>query len=128
MNKNIVFDLEQIKAVERLLDIVANDGVIDLKITDIQNFLKHGKKLIYKTATINETTKEAIEISGLLCDELRRAHKYIIMIESGNNMSLKDIDTIAATFKDFEERSCFAFGTGIDEFRTDFLIELFIIE
>ena len=128
-DKTVVLDLDQIKAIERLLDFVVKDGLINLKIFDIQKFLEHGKKLIHKTATITEATKEAVEKSGLLCDELYKAHKYFINIESGKNMTLENIDTIASAFKDFEERSCFAFGTTYDEYKeNEFLIDLFIVE
>ena len=127
--KSVVLDLDQIKVVEKLVACVTKAGLINLDTSDIQKFLEHGKKLIYKTATIEEATKEAVEKSGLLCDELRRAHKYFINIESGNNMTLADIDAIASAFHDFEERSYFAFGTTIDEYKEhEFEIDLFILE
>lgn len=128
MNKNIVLDLEQIKVIERLIALVAKAGLINLDITDIQKLLDHSKKLTYKSAVIQKATKEDVEKSGLLCDELHHAHKYLINIESGNDMSLADIDAIAGAFRDFEGRALFAFGTSFDEFKTDFLVELFIVE
>ena len=128
MTKDVVFDLDQIKVIERLLSFVAEKGITDLKVSDIQDFLKFGKKLIYKTAVIKSATKEDIEKSGLLCDELHQAHKYIVNVESGNDMSLENLDTICKTFRDFEERTKFSFSSGIDEYRTDFLVELFIVE
>ena len=127
--KSVVLDLDQIKVVEKLVACVTKPGLINLDTSDIQKFLEHGKKLIYKTATITEATKEAVEKSGLLCDELHQAHKYFINIESGNNMTLADIDAIASAFHDFEERSYFAFGTTIDEYKEhEFEIDLFILE
>ena len=127
--KSVVLDLDQIKVVEKLVACVTKPGLINLDTSDIQKFLEHGKKLIYKTATITEATKEDVEKSGLLCDELHQAHKYFINIESGNNMTLADIDAIASAFHDFEERSYFAFGTTIDEYKEhEFEIDLFILE
>lgn len=128
MTKDVVFDLDQIKVIERLLSFVTEEGITNLKVSDIQDFLKFGKKLIYKTAVIKSATKEDIEKSGLLCDELHQAHKYFVNVESGNDMSLENLDTIYKTFRDFEERTKFSFSSRIDEYRTDFLIELFIIE
>lgn len=128
MTKDVVLDLDQIKVIERLLSFVTEEGIIDLKVSDIQDFLKFGKKLIYKAAVIKNATKEDIEKSGLLCEELHQAHKYFVNVESGNNMSLENLDTICGTFRDFEERTKFSFSSGIDEYRTDFLIELFIVE
>ena len=128
-DKNVVLDLEQIKAIERLVYWAATPGITNIDASDIQEFLKYGKKFIYKTATITEATKAAVEKSGLICDELHRAHKYIISIESGNNMTFEDIDKIASFFHNFEERPCFAFGTGIDEYKEhEFQVELFMVE
>ena len=128
MTKDVVLDLDQIKVIERLLSFVTEEGITNLKVSDIQDFLKFGKKLIYKAALIKNATKEDIEKSGLLCEELHQAHKYFVNVESGNDMSLENLDTIYKTFRDFEECTKFSFSSGIDEFKTDFLIELFIIE
>ena len=128
MTKDVVLDLDQIKVIERLLSFVTEEGITNLKVSDIQDFLKFGKKLIYKAALIKNATKEDIEKSGLLCEELHQAHKYFVNVESGNDMSLENLDTICKTFRDFEERTKFSFSSRIDEYRTDFLIELFIIE
>ena len=128
MTKDVILDLDQIKVIERLLSFIPESATVHLKVSDIQDFLKFGKKLIYKTAVIKNATKEDVEKSGLLCEELHQAHKYFVNIESGNDMSLADIDTICGTFRDFEERPFFIFGSTFDDFRTDFLIELFIIE
>ncbi len=127
--KSVILDLDQIKVIEKLVACVTKAGLINLSVSDIQKFLEHGKKLIYKTATIKEATREAVEKSGLLCDELHQAHKYFINIESGNNMSLADIDAIASAFHNFEERPYFAFGTTFDEYKEhEFLIDLFVLE
>lgn len=127
--KSVVLDLDQIKVIEKLVTCVTKPGLINLDTSDIQKFLKHGKKLIYKTATITEATKEAVEKSGLLCDELHYAHKYCLNIESGKNITLEDISTIASAFHDFEERPYFAFGTTFDEYKEhEILIDLFILE
>ena len=128
MTKDVVFDLDQIKVIERLLSFIPESATVHPKVSDLQDFLKFGKKLIYKAAVVKNATKEDIEKSGLLCEELHQAHKYFVNIESGNDMSLENIDTIIGTFHNFEERSYFTFGSTFDDFRTDFLIELFIIE
>lgn len=128
MTKDVVLDLDQIKVIERLLSLVTEDGVINMKTSDIQDFLKFGKKLIYKAAVIKNATKEDVEKSGLLSDELHKAHKYFVNVESGKDMSFENIDTIVGTFRNFEERSKFTFTSTYDEFRTDFLVELFIVE
>ena len=128
MTKDVVFDLDQIKVIERLLSFIPESATVHPKVSDLQDFLKFGKKLIYKAAVIKNATKEDVEKSGLLCEELHQAHKYCVSVESGNNMSLENLDTICRTFRDFEERTKFSFSSRIDEFRTDFLIELFIIE
>ncbi|MBO4295062.1 MAG: hypothetical protein J5896_06445 [Alphaproteobacteria bacterium] len=52
MTKDVVFDLDQIKVIEKLLSFVAESATVHLKVSDIQDFLKFGKKLIYKTAAI----------------------------------------------------------------------------
>ena len=128
-NTNTVLDLKQIKAVERLLSCVVKPGLINLDPAEIQEFLKHGKSLIYKSATLKYATKEEIEKSGLLCVELHNAHKYLINIESGNNMTLKDIDNIATAIHEFEDRSYCMFTSTFDEYKTDeFLVELFILQ
>ncbi len=129
MNKNVVLDLDQIKVIERLIALVAEAGLSNFDITDIQKLLKCSKKLTYKCAIIEKATKKEVEKSGLLCEELHHAHKYLINIESGKDMSLADIDTIACSFHDFEERTPFVFGTSFDEFKKhEFQIDLFIVE
>lgn len=128
-SEDIVLDLRQIEVIERLIDCVAKSGLINISKSDIQNFLKHGKKLILKSATINKATQTEVEKSGLLCDELHKAHKYLINIEAGANISLGDIDTIIGTFRSFEEHSFFTFSSTYDEYKTDKLkIDLFIMQ
>lgn len=128
-NKDVVLDLNQIEAIERLLECTAKPGLINIDRSDIQNFLKHGKKLILKRAIIKQATKEEVEKSELLCNELHNAHKYLINIEAGANISLGDIDTVIGAFRSFEDRSFFMFSSTWDEYKTDeFQIDLFIIQ
>lgn len=129
MTKDVVFDLDQIKVIERLVACITKAGLINIDISDIQKLLDHGKKLIYKTAVIQKATKEDVEKSGLLCEELHQAHKYLINVESGDNMTLEDLDTITNTIHNFEERSFLMFGSTYDKYKTEeFKVELFIIE
>lgn len=128
-NETIILDLSQVEAVEKLYDCALKPGLINIDKADIREFLKHGKKLILKRATIKQATKEGIERSGLLCDELRKAHKYIVKIEAGAGICLQDIDTILERFYAFEKASFFMFASTYDEHKIDdFQIDLFIMQ
>lgn len=122
-------DENQIEVCKKLLSCIFNQGFVGIETSYLQDFLKGRKKIIYKTAFIDEATTEEIEETGLLCEELHHAHKYFISVEAGNYMTFTDIDAIASVFRDFEEDAYFAVGSVSNEGMKDrFKINLFISE
>ena len=122
-------DENQIKVCEKLLSCIFKPGFVSIETSYLQDFLKSSKKIMYKTAFIDEATKEEIEETGLLSEELHSANKYFISVEAGNYMTFTDIDVIASVFRDFEGDSYFAVGSVSNEGMKDrFKINLFISE
>lgn len=125
IKENISIDSSQIKIFEKFFDLITKAGLINLSAEDIQHFLKDAKSVTIQSANIKEATKEAIEKSGILTDELQKAQKCIISITADASITLADIDNIVGTISEFHKCKC-VFSTLYDEKQEGFRIDTFL--
>lgn len=118
----------EIDKINKILGLITKEGLITLIAEDIKKYLQYAKKLTIQSVIIPAPTKEEIEKSGILSEELKKSHKYIINITSGANITLFNIDNIVGVFADFHNKEhtfSVAFEEGQDKFQIDtYLIEL----
>lgn len=125
IKENISIDSSQIKVFERFFDLIAKDGLINLSAKEIRHFLKDTKSVTIQSVNIKKATKENIEKSGILSDELQKSRKSIINITADASITLADIDTIVGTISEFHKCEC-VFSTLYDEKQEGFRIDTFL--
>ena len=125
IKESISIASSQIKIFEKFFDLITKAGLINLSAEDIQHFLKDAKSVTIQSANIKEATKEAVEKSGLLTDELQKAQKCIISITADASITLVDIDIIVGTISEFHKCECI-FSTLYDEHQKGFQIDTFL--
>ena len=127
MINTITCNKDSVKVINKLFDLLTKPGLINLNAQDIENMTKYAKSITNQTVTIKEATKEAVEKSGILSDELKKAHKYIINVTAGANLSLGDLDTIVGTIYSVNDGERI-FASLYDEYLTDeFTIDTFLV-
>lgn len=126
INNVEVLDLKQIKTVERIFDLIVKEGLINLSPNDIQHFFKDAKSLTVQSVNIKNATKEDVEKSGILSDELKKSQKCIISIIGNANITLSDIDTIVGAISSFHNCE-YNFSTLYNETQKGYQIDTFLV-
>ena len=127
MIDTISCDKDAVKVINKLFDLLGKPGLINLNTQDIENLTKYAKSITNQTVTIKKATKEAVEKSGILSDELKNAHKYIINVTAGANLGLGDLDTIVGTIYSVNDNER-TFASLYDEYLTDeIIIDTFLV-
>lgn len=125
IKESISIASSQIKIFEKFFDLITKAGLINLSAEDIQHFLKDAKSVTIQSVNIKKATKEDIEKSGILSDELQKSQKCIINITADANITLADIDTIVGTIMSFHKCECI-FSSLYDEYQKGFQIDTFL--
>lgn len=125
IKENKSMDSNQIKIFEKLLNSTTKAGLLNIDAEDIQHFLKDAKSITIRSVNIKEATKEAVEKSGILTDELQKAQKCIISITANASITLANIDTIVGTISEFHKCECI-FSVLYDEHQKGFQIDNFL--
>ncbi len=127
MINTITCDKNTVEVINKLFDLLSRPGLINLNAQDVENITKYAKSITNQTVTIKEATREAVEKSGILSDELKRAHKYIICVTAGANLSLGDLDTIVGTIYSVNDNER-TFASLYDEYLTnEIVINTFLV-
>lgn len=127
MINTITCNKDSVKVINKLFDLLTKSGLINLNAQDIGNITKYAKSITNQTVTVKDATKEAVEKSGIISNELKNAHKYIICVTAGANLSLSDLDTIVETIYSVNDGERI-FASLYDEYLTDeFTIDTFLV-
>lgn len=127
INNSEFLDLKQIRIVEKLFDLIAKAGLINLDPDDIQHFLKDAKSLTIQSVSIKNATREDVEKSGILSEELKKSQRCIISITGNASVTLSDIDTIVGAISSFN--SCeYNFSTLYDENQKGYKVDTFLVK
>lgn len=127
MINTITCNKDSVKVINKLFDLLTKSGLINLNTQDIENITKYAKSITNQTVTVKDATKEAVEKSGIISNELKNAHKYIICVTAGANLSLSDLDTIVDTIYSVNDGERI-FASLYDEYLTDeFTIDTFLV-
>ena len=126
-SRSICFNLERIGNVEGYLFSSTSIKLVNLSVNDIRQFLKSAKSLTIQVNFAKEATKEAVEKSGVLSDELKKSSRCIIIITSNKKATLSDLNVILKTISEFHQCE-YIFSTIYDEEQEVFRIDTFLAE
>ena len=124
-SRSIYFNLERVGNIEGFLFSNTSIKLVNLSVNDIRQFLKDAKSLTIQVNFTKEATKEAVEKSGVLSNELKESQRCIIIITSNKKATLSDIDVILKTISEFHKCE-YMLSTIYDEEQEVFRIDTFL--
>ena len=125
-SRSIYFNLERVGNIEGFLFSNTSIKLVNLSVNDIRQFLQNAKSLTIQINFAQEATKETVEKSGVLSEELKKSDRCIVIITSNKKATLSDLNVILNTISSFHECD-YMLSTIYDEERDNFRIDTFLV-